>query len=50
MTEVGQIYKCNVCTNTIQVLQNGVGELVCCGEPMRVQKEEEVVEEDRMEI
>lgn len=27
-------YKCNVCGNIVQVIVNGGGELVCCGEPM----------------
>lgn len=33
-TEKLEIYKCNICGNTVQVLLNGVGELVCCNEPM----------------
>lgn len=35
MTNRLEIYKCNVCGNTVQVLLDGVGELVCCGEPMK---------------
>lgn len=34
MTQVGQIYKCAVCGNTVEVKAAGVGELVCCGQPM----------------
>lgn len=34
MTEKLEIYKCNVCGNLVQVLLSGVGELVCCGQPM----------------
>jgi superoxide reductase len=34
MTQVGQIYKCVICSNTIEVKTAGVGELVCCGQPM----------------
>ena len=34
MTKFGQIYKCNVCGNVVEVLDNGVGELVCCNQPM----------------
>jgi superoxide reductase len=34
MTEKFDIYKCNICGNLVQILLNGVGELVCCGEPM----------------
>ena len=29
-----EIYKCNVCGNIVEVLHGGVGELVCCGQPM----------------
>ena len=34
MTQLNQIYKCEVCGNIVEVLHTGVGELVCCGEPM----------------
>lgn len=36
MTKVKQIYKCEVCGNIIEVLHEGVGELVCCGQPMKL--------------
>jgi superoxide reductase len=39
MTKVREIYKCNVCGNIVEVLHPGVGELVCCGEPMELMKE-----------
>ena len=29
-----EIYKCSVCGNIVEVLHGGVGELVCCGQPM----------------
>jgi len=29
-----EIYRCEVCGNIVEVLHGGVGELVCCGEPM----------------
>jgi superoxide reductase len=29
-----QIYKCSICGNIIEVLHGGVGQLVCCGQPM----------------
>ena len=32
--EILEFYKCNICGNLVQVLANGGGELVCCGEPM----------------
>ncbi len=34
MTEKLGIYRCNICGNLVQVILNGEGELVCCGEPM----------------
>ena len=39
MTKVREIYKCNICGNVVEVLHAGVGELVCCGEPMELMKE-----------
>ncbi|HDN81623.1 MAG TPA: desulfoferrodoxin [Methanomicrobia archaeon] len=39
MTEVGEIYKCNICGNIVEVLHAGIGELVCCEEPMELLKE-----------
>ena len=34
MTKMNEVYKCNVCGNIVEVLHTGVGELVCCGQPM----------------
>jgi superoxide reductase len=34
MTQRGQIYKCEICGNIIEVLHEGKASLVCCGEPM----------------
>ena len=36
MAEKLQIYKCEVCGNIVEVLHEGKGELVCCGEPMKL--------------
>ena len=36
MAEILQIYKCEVCGNIVEVLHGGAGELVCCGEPMKL--------------
>jgi superoxide reductase len=47
MTEKKQIYKCEICGNITEVLHTGVGELVCCNQPMKleaVKKEDEGVE------
>lgn len=44
MTELKQIYKCNICGNVVEVLHAGVGQLVCCGQPMEllIEKTEDV--------
>jgi superoxide reductase len=42
MAERLQIYKCEVCGNVVEVLHGGVGELVCCGEPMKLYRENAV--------
>jgi len=31
-----EVYKCEVCGNIVEVLHGGQGELVCCGQPMRL--------------
>ena len=36
MTVKLQIYKCDMCGNLIQVLQEGDGNLVCCGKEMEL--------------
>jgi superoxide reductase len=36
MTERLQIYRCEICGNVVEVLHEGVGELVCCGQPMKL--------------
>ena len=36
MTERLQVYKCDVCGNIVEVLHEAQGELVCCGEPMKL--------------
>ncbi len=36
MAERLQIYKCDKCGNIVEVLHGGEGELVCCGEPMKL--------------
>ena len=34
-----QIYKCEVCGNIIEAIHGGDGELVCCGEEMKLFEE-----------
>ena len=31
-----EIYKCELCGNIVEVLTGGDGELVCCGQPMKL--------------
>ncbi len=42
MTVRLQVYKCEVCGNIVEVLHEGVGELVCCNQPMKLQEENTV--------
>jgi superoxide reductase len=39
MTKKGQIWKCEICGNIIEVLHEGADSLVCCGKPMVLQDE-----------
>jgi superoxide reductase len=34
MTEINEVYLCEICGNKVKVLENGPGVLVCCGQPM----------------
>ncbi|MBU0954230.1 MAG: desulfoferrodoxin [Spirochaetes bacterium] len=42
MMEVNQIYKCEKCGNIVELLVVGGGDLVCCGEPMKLMVENTV--------
>ncbi len=42
MTKKLQIYKCEVCGNIVEMLHGGKGELICCGEPMKLYEENTV--------
>jgi superoxide reductase len=42
MAEKLGIYKCEICGNIVEVLHDGKGELVCCGQPMKQMKENTV--------
>ena len=39
MTNKKEIYKCSICGNIVEVLHEGKGELVCCGQKMQLMKE-----------
>ncbi len=38
MTNIKEIYKCDICGNVVEVLKSGKGTLVCCGESMQLQE------------
>ncbi|MFZ5643497.1 MAG: desulfoferrodoxin [Bacillota bacterium] len=42
MTELNQVYKCNICGNIVEVLHAGKGGLVCCNKPMELLQENTV--------
>lgn len=39
MTKRNQIWKCEICGNIIEILHEGADSLVCCNQPMILQKE-----------
>lgn len=39
MTKNHQIYKCTVCGNIVEVVHGASGQLVCCGQPMKLMEE-----------
>lgn len=36
MVKLKEIYKCKICGNMVEVIHAGIGELVCCGQPMEL--------------
>lgn len=40
MTKLNEIYKCKLCGNIVHVVHDGMGELVCCNEPMEKMPEQ----------
>ena len=42
MAEQLEVYKCDACGNIVEVLHAGGGELVCCGEAMKLMVENTV--------
>jgi len=37
--KVGQVYVCEVCGNKVKMLVAGKGQLICCGQPMKLTEE-----------
>ncbi len=52
MTELKQIYKCELCGNVVEVLHTGMGQLICCGQAMGLfeEKSEDVGNEKHVPI
>jgi len=52
MTQRLQVYKCEICGNMVEVVHAGQGELVCCGEPMKLlpEKKEEQGKEKHVPV
>ncbi len=42
VTNVFEIYKCEVCGNTVELVHAGQGQLVCCNQPMKLLTENTV--------
>jgi desulfoferrodoxin-like iron-binding protein len=46
VTEVGEIYICKICGNSVEVVAAGAGRLVCCGQPMELVSNADSEEEE----
>jgi len=42
MTQLNEVYRCDVCKNMTEVVHAGIGELFCCGQPMKLMVENTV--------
>lgn len=40
MTELNQLYSCEICGNVVKVVHTGFGQLVCCGKNMTLKEVE----------
>lgn len=44
---IGEVWRCEICGNVVEVLEAGGGELICCGVPMvKVEADEDEEEEE----
>jgi desulfoferrodoxin-like iron-binding protein len=39
VSKEGEVYECEICGNVVVVKEVGGGELVCCGQPMKLKQE-----------
>ncbi len=44
MTKINEVYKCEVCGNTVEMVSSGMGQMICCGKPMNLVVEKEMAE------
>jgi len=42
MTKLNEIYRCNVCGNMVEMVNEGVGQLTCCEENMELLEERQL--------
>jgi superoxide reductase len=45
MTELNEIYKCNICGNIVSIVAKGIGNLICCNELMEKLEEKTSAQE-----
>ncbi len=39
MAKLREIYKCNICGNIVEIIHEGAGNLICCGQAMELLQE-----------
>ncbi len=52
MVKLNEVYKCNICGNIVEVVHASRGQLVCCGQPMKLleAKTEDVGKEKHLPV
>ena len=53
MTELNELYRCNICGNIVEVVNRSYGELVCCSMPMEkieAKRHEEDLDEKHLPV
>ena len=38
---IGEVLRCEICGNVVEVKEVGGGEVICCGEPMLIEEDED---------
>ena len=44
MTKIHEVYKCEVCGNIVEMLDPGMGQMICCGKLMILMAEKEMAD------